>query len=337
MASARFSSLLSVLVLLTPLALGEEPAKLELTPELKKLIRQLDADDFADRMSASEQLAKLGKDALPALEEGVRSDSPEASIRSFELLQQMFEKGNGAAKAAAKASLEELAKGDDRVATQAKTLLEPKPPAVDPNQSLPLGGIRILGGGVRIVRGRVGRVVPVAPVVEEAAVARKAISISTSIGPDGVKTINVDEEGKKFKVVEDPKKGIEGEYTGTKDGKETTHRFAAKDGDELKTKHPEAFKLYERFVKGAGAVRVDFPAGIVAATAPAPREHVQELLDNIEKQIAKSTKEIEAAKANKDPRVEVLATVLESYTRLRARYQEQLKQLKAKEEEEKKK
>jgi hypothetical protein len=51
----------------------------------------------------------------------------------------------------------------------------------------------------------------------------------------------------------------------------------------------------------------------------------------MEKQVEKSTKELEAAKADKDPRVDVLTAVLESYTQLQKRYKEQLKELEAKE------
>src|SRR4029078_3006682 len=111
--------------------------------------------------SASEQLFKLGKEAVPGLEQGVRSDSPEAAMRSLELLQQLFERGDGAGKLAALESLALLAQGSDRVAAQAKKLLEPKPAAIDPNQQQ-LGGVRILGGGIRIMAPRIARAVPIA-------------------------------------------------------------------------------------------------------------------------------------------------------------------------------
>lgn len=331
---ARFSSLLVVLSLIASAAFADEAVKPEISADLQKLIKQLDADDFEDRANASEQLAKLGREALPALEEGVRSNSPEVATRCFDLLQQLFEKGD----TAARASLDKLAQGSDRVAAQAKQMLEPKPVPVDPNNAT--GRVRILGGGaIRIAGGRIARVAPVAPAIEEAVV-RKAISIGSSISPDGVKTTSVDEDGKKVKIVEDPKKGIAGEYTETKDGKEATVKFAAKDADELKTKHPDAFKLYERFAKGGGAVRADIaiaagfaPAGFRPAAAAAPsKERFAELLKRLDEQIASVTKEIEVSKKDEDGRAEVLARRLESYNRLRERYKEQLKELEAKEE-----
>jgi hypothetical protein len=331
MPAARFSSLLIVLAL-TALAVADEAAKPTVSPELQKLLQQLDADDFDDRASASEQLSKLGKDALPALEEGVRSDSPEVATRSFDLLQQLFEKGDEAAKVAAKSSLDKLAQGSDRVAAQAKKMLEPKPVPMDPNDST--GRVRILGGGaIRILGPRMVRApVPIAPAIVEGAVVRRGISISTTVGGDGVKTITGDEDGKKVKIVEDPKKGIEGEYTETKDGKETTTKFAAPNADELKLKHPEAFKLYERFAKGR-AMRVDIPAGLArAVAAPVGPERFQELLKKLDDQIASTTKELEASKAAKDGNDGVLTRKLESYARIRELYQRQIKELEAKEE-----
>src|SRR5689334_14060273 len=107
MAVARFSSLLVLL----SVVVGEEAARPAISPELQKLLLQLDADDFDDRAAASEELAKLGKEALPALEEGVHSSSPEVATRSFDLLQQLFEKGD----TAARATLEKLAQADDRI------------------------------------------------------------------------------------------------------------------------------------------------------------------------------------------------------------------------------
>lgn len=327
MSLARFSSLLIALLVTAPPALADEAVLPAISPELQKLIQQLDADDFAERASASEQLASLGRKALPALEEGVRSGSPEVATRSFDLLQQLLEKGD----TAARASLEKLAQGTDRVADQAKKMLEPKPVPVDPND--PTGRVRILGGGaIRVIGPRIARAVPLAPAIEDAPV-RRGVVVSTSINSDGVKTINVDEDGKKFKVVEDPKKGIEGEYTETKDGKEATIKFAAKDADELKTKHPEAFKLYERFAKGGGVARVAIPADFAARAGLGPtRERFEELLTKLDEQIASVTKELETSKADKDGRAELLTRRLESYARLKDRYKEQLKELEGKEE-----
>jgi hypothetical protein len=59
-------------------------AKTEATPGQQKiadLIKQLGSDDFAARDAASNELLKVGADALPALKEALRSEDP--SIQSY--------------------------------------------------------------------------------------------------------------------------------------------------------------------------------------------------------------------------------------------------------------
>lgn len=334
MSLARCSLFFAVLLFAANLAADDAvkssnaQAKDAVSPELRELIRQLDADDFRDRTAASEALAKLGKEALPGLEEGVRSDSPEAATRSFELLQQLFEQGSAADKAAARSSLGKIAQGSDRVATQAKKLLEPKPNPAGPNAAI-AGGLRLLPGGAMRIRG-FGRIMPAIPAAPGVVVA-DAKSISINIGPDGIKTIDVDDNGKKFKLVESAEKGIEVEMTETKDGKETTERFAAKDADELKEKHPEAHKLYEKYTQGGDELRLEvggIPAfaalrGVGArAGAPPMQEHLEALLKRVEVQIAKVKEEKDLTDIDK--------AKLQSFERLREHYQTVLKDLEAK-------
>jgi hypothetical protein len=322
----RCTVLTGLLVVAGSFVVADEEASSTVAPDLKELIRQLDADEFAVRNAASEKLAKLGKDALPALEEGVRSDSREASTRSFELLQQLLEKGDADAKNAARSSLAKLAQGSDAVATQAKKLLEPKPIAPDVNVDSRTGAIRILGGGGMIrIRAPIAPAAPIRVVEGEARVA-KSVSVSVV---NGVKTIAVDDNGKKLKIVDDPVKGIEGEITQTKDGKEATSKFAAKDADELKTKHPEAHKLYEQYAKGAGAVRVEFDA--IKAKAIAGGRVVRGLdKDRIEALLKKVDEQIETSKLEKGATLEeqlLLDRRMATYQRLREGYQGMLKSL----------
>src|SRR4051812_24526781 len=59
-------------------------AKTEATPGQQKiadLIKQLGADDFTTRDAASNELVKIGADALPALKEALKSEDP--SIQSY--------------------------------------------------------------------------------------------------------------------------------------------------------------------------------------------------------------------------------------------------------------
>jgi hypothetical protein len=231
---ARFSWLIAVVCCFATFAQAEENAP-QLSEELRGLIQQLDADAFGERQAASQQLAKLGKQAIPALEEAIRGESVEAASRSFELLQRLLTKGDNDAQAEARAALERLAKGDDAAARRAQQLLKPTTPEDVPQTPAARPRIR-LGGGAPIR-------IPVAPAVA----VRRSVKVNIN---NGLKTIEVDDNGKRIKILDDPAKGIELETTETKDGKETTEKFAAKNAEELKIKHPEAFKLYNEFAQG---------------------------------------------------------------------------------------
>src|SRR3954468_13860683 len=61
-----------------------EKPKTEQTPQQKKiadLINQLASDDFAKRDAASDELQKMGNEALPQLREALKHEDP--SIRSY--------------------------------------------------------------------------------------------------------------------------------------------------------------------------------------------------------------------------------------------------------------
>jgi hypothetical protein len=63
--------------------------------ELKKLIAQLNDDDFAQREQAEQRLYALGRMALPALKEAAKSKEPEQAMRAERLLLEQKEKLDG--------------------------------------------------------------------------------------------------------------------------------------------------------------------------------------------------------------------------------------------------
>jgi translation initiation factor 1 (eIF-1/SUI1) len=67
---------------------------------------------------------------------------------------------------------------------------------------------------------------------------------------NGIKDIEVTENGRKVTIHDDPNQGIEVEIIETKEGKPVTRTFKAKNADELKKKSPEAHKLYKKYAKG---------------------------------------------------------------------------------------
>jgi hypothetical protein len=244
--------------------------------ELQALVQQLDADDFGKRQEASQALGKLGPAAIPALEQALRSDSTEAATRSFELMERQLKSSHHAAQAAARAALERLATGEGVAARRAQQLLAaPKLPA---NAAAPAAAPRFPGPRIRL-GGRLPIPVQPAPV-------QRTVKISVQ---NGVKTIEVDNDGERVKIVDDPAKGIELETTKTKDGREVSEKFTAKDATELKTKHPEAHALYAKYATGQlGNVRVEVGAGGVARDPAALKEALAAVLERLDKQIERT-------------------------------------------------
>lgn len=219
---------------------GEEKAE---TPDYAELARQLDADKFQDRQAAGLKLAEAGKAAIPALAEAAQNGSREAATRAIEILKNHFQKGDEANKAAAKEALDAIAKGENPAAARrAEEALNPKPA----NQNLPpgLGNLRIAPGRIQIqVQGIAG-----------GAGGNKRVTVKNN---NGVKDIEVDDNGKKVKIHDDPNDGIKIEVTEkNKEGKEETKKYEAKNVEELKKNHPEGHKIYDEYSKQPGGIQI---------------------------------------------------------------------------------
>ncbi len=197
------------------------------------LVKQLDSDKFKERQSASKALSEAGLEAVPTLEKAAQSRTLEISVRALEVLQDHFKSDNAELKDAAKKALEAIAKGsNENAASRAKRALEPEKekPAPGNNNIFGINGIgniQIRGGG-RIIQVQQGK---------------------------GIKQIEVNENGNKVKIREDAN-GIEMEITQTKDGKQTTEKYKAKDEAELKKKHPAAHKLYEKHTANNNRIQI---------------------------------------------------------------------------------
>jgi hypothetical protein len=82
-AMAIFSGLLFAACLAPAVAGQEEP------PEIRVLIDQLDSDSFTERESAVKRLAAAGLDAVPWLAREIVAGSPEATMRSVRIIEQI--------------------------------------------------------------------------------------------------------------------------------------------------------------------------------------------------------------------------------------------------------
>jgi hypothetical protein len=252
--------------------------------DLEGLIQQMDADKFSERKSASDELTDMGSVAIPALKEATSSSSREVAMRAFSILERHLEDGDTETKELAKAALEDLSAGEGQVARRAKEVLKPKPA---PNQVAQIFGP--------------GRIVIGAP-----AVARIQIRQAGGNGRriqvrvvNGVKDITVEENGKKVRIQDDPNNGIKLEVTEKKDGKETTKKYEAKNAAELKKKHPDAYKIYEKHGKQNGGIQIRVARPAVPAV-PQPQRiaqirktHFDRMKKNLDDQIERIEKQAE--------------------------------------------
>ena len=182
------------------------------------------------------KLAALGKAALEALKEAAKSESREVSVRSIQILKGHLESEDEDLKRDAKAALEALADGEGFSAQRAADALKPKVESPNRPRGLPRN-IRIAGGNFQIQ-------------VQAIAGNGKNIRVKNA---NGVKEIDVQENGLKVKIVDDPNNGIKMEVTKKdENGKEETKKYAAKNADDLKKNDPEAHKLFEKYSKDPG-------------------------------------------------------------------------------------
>ena len=298
---ARFCGLLSTLLLCSIAFSQDDKPKVEAkaqaadakaasAAEIDKLMEQLDANRFSERQAAQQKLAEIGKAAFPALEKGTQSVSREVAVRSLDILKGQFQGGDEGTKAAAKEVLERLSKSNDAtLAKRATEILSPPKPAAPVPQGIVPGRIQIIGG---------------------AGGNFKKVSIKDV---NGVKEIEAEENGKKVKINDDPAKGIKLEVTETKDGKETTQKYEAKDATELKTKHPEAHKLYEEYSKQPAGIRLQvggFPGGAIPPGFPViPGAPVRAKIPRIK---ILRPDELEAAKSNTDSALKELDSAIQT-------------------------
>lgn len=210
----------------------ESPEETELKPapepagdavDVAPLIKQLDDDGFAQREAAVKKLAKMGAIAIPALAKATKGKSPEVSMRAFDIILRHYKGGDEEAKETAAGALQRIAESGKSFAARAKQALKPPKPAPRP-------GIQFRGQ----IAGNAGIQRRVAILLQK-----------------GVKQIDVEEDGRQVKILDDPQNGIKVEVTEEKEGKKETTKYEAQSVEELKEKHPEAHKLYQKYAGNA--------------------------------------------------------------------------------------
>lgn len=271
-------------------AADAQPAAEPATADIARWIRQLDAEQFSARTEASQALQNAGRAAIPALAETTRGGSREASLRAFDILKNFFQNGDEPMKAAVRETLQKIASSDHAAtARRAKEILEPKPPAAAQAMMNPFG-------------------VPAQIQIQVNAGAGGGQTRRVRI-QNGQKEIEVSENNRKVKINDGGDKGIQLEVTETKDGKEQTQKYSAKNEAELKKQHPEAHKLYEKYSQQPGGIQIQGlqlqPGAIPAIPMPVPVQGIEvsrriaaSQLRHARAMIESASKSLERAKEN---------------------------------------
>jgi len=190
--------------------------------EAQTLVEQLDSFNFADRQKASEQLYDAGQAAFPALIEAVKSDSREVSTRAIEIFRRHLEGSGEQTQKAAREALESLAKSNHaKAARLAQQTLHPNP------HHSPEDPFGIMPAQIQV---------------------HHRVNISIKVN-NGIKVVEVDENGKKIGIHEEPN-NITIEIGGGDNQPKIVEKVMAKNAEELEKNHPDAYRLYKRYAEG---------------------------------------------------------------------------------------
>ena len=237
------------------------------TDEAAKLVEQVTRNDGAIHRQATDKLIKIGLPAVASLVKAAETDNVVAVTRCFDALGRLLVCDDEKTAKATQEALEKLSDSAIRiVAVRAKTTLivkefqkQQRPPQLlgvpnaAPLPGFPPQGLRF-NGGLGGVGGQT-----------------RQIRIT-----NGKRQIESQDGDEKVLINDTNGQDIVLKHTRTVDGKEKTDEYKGPDLDDLKKKHPEAAKLYEKHagnnlnIRGGAGAAVQIQIG-VAAGAPAIR------------------------------------------------------------------
>lgn len=201
---------------------------------LRRAVRQLEAEEFAVRKAARQELRSAGLPAVEVLREGLPAAQGHLATEGVQLLEELTRSNDPAVAASAAAALQTLAGGENaEVARLAAAALEP---ATVLPESSPLGLRLVLGGP-----------------------ALQAPVQGPPFGPDGKRAVDVAADGRQIRI-EDVRGGkITVRITETVDGQERTTETVAENAADLLRKDRGAYELYLKHLLGQGRV---LPPGV---------------------------------------------------------------------------
>ena|GEM_PF-1525637 len=187
--------------------------------QLETWITQLSEGNFRERRTASNNLLKAGKLAIPTLVKGAQKNDAELGARCVDILTKMYKGKDNTLKSAAEKALGELEKSSNISVAQRAQNATKKPEEFQQN---PFGNIRFQING-------------------------KAVNLfqQANANANGNWSKTISENGKTT-AIEKKNGAITIKVTEKVNGKNKTKKFEAKNETELKKKHPELYKLYQK-------------------------------------------------------------------------------------------
>jgi hypothetical protein len=258
------SLLLVMSVALSPFASAQDstrqkvrtvPSATEPPPDaalIGRWIAELESPSQASRSAAQASLQRTGAAAIEQVAAAARSPNPEVRLRCMEILRRHAGGEEPALAEQSKETLQRLAgDGDMGVARAAESAI-----AANARSQAAKVAADVTQQHRMVVRG--GAMIRLRPMVAARAVAVPAVARSVNISIfNGKRTINAKDGDEEVEISDGGEDGITMSISKKSDGKVEKKTYAAKDADELKEKHADAFKIYEQYAKdgGVGAVR----------------------------------------------------------------------------------
>ncbi|EAQ79904.1 hypothetical protein [Blastopirellula marina] len=200
---------------------------------IRRAIRQLDSDTFAERREAAEQLRDAGPAAIASLEEACRDGAGERVAQSIEILQSFAASEDREVSAAALHALKNIADGENATAAKlAATAVHSIRTTPGMRPAPEAGGDRIAGFNPfdnAMLQGMRGR--------------ERNFSMST-VRNNGREQIKITDGERRVEIDKDPSGPLRVEW---REGNDAPQVAEADDLDQLRKDHPQAAEIYDQY------------------------------------------------------------------------------------------
>ena len=269
---------------------GSRPAEVT-EAQIKAWLKDLGATSYKTRKKAAQALWAAGVPVLPHLAASLDDQDPESATLKRGLMRKFLSAEEAEIRKAARAQLEAQAKQEGTAGESAQALLAKHEKTEAAKSDHPQQNI-VLGDNIIIeLDGRAGNGIQVQPFGNGVVGAVQIQMNARNINGANTRSVSVTENGRKIKIQEDGK-GIS-----VTDGDKTVQ---ARNVEDLKKEHPDAHKLYEKYLGKKNAKALP---GIALPGKMLQIEALQvdglddldlKLNQEVEKQLKKLQKQVEA-------------------------------------------